>query len=178
MRDHFGSLISKAILRIWSQGKTIYADPNPGNFLFLDDGRLGLIDFGCCRTLTPEEWKLQVEAENSWIRGDEATMLKVIAKACLFEDHTKMEPERLELLMDLSLWQAEPAEKPGKFAFGDREFYQRGIDLYVEATKKGYFRGNSLYIWWTRLIVGHRTLLYKLNSNVDYHLIYMEEKTY
>ncbi len=178
MRDHFGSLISKAILRIWSQGKTIYADPNPGNFLFLDDGRLGLIDFGCCRTLTPEEWKLQVEAENSWIRGDEATMLKVIAKACLFEDHTKMEPERLELLMDLSLWQAEPAEKSGKFAFGDREFYQRGIDLYVEATKKGYFRGNSLYIWWTRLIVGHRTLLYKLNSNVDYHLIYMEEKTY
>ena len=68
--------------------------------------------------------------------------------------------------------------KPGPFSFGDREFYRRGIDLYVEATRKGYIRSDSLYIWWTRLIIGHRTLLYKLDSNVDYNRIYNEEKTY
>ena len=32
-----------------------YADPHPGNYLFLDDGRLGLIDFGCVQYYGPEE---------------------------------------------------------------------------------------------------------------------------
>jgi len=30
-----------------------HADPNPGNYLFREDGKLGLIDFGCVKTLTP-----------------------------------------------------------------------------------------------------------------------------
>ena len=177
-RDHFGTLISRAILRIWGAAKTLYADPNPGNFLFLDDNRLGLIDFGCCRTLSNEEWRLQGKAENSLLENDEETLEQMVAKACLFESPEEMEPERMELLMKLSLWQAEPAMKEGPFDFGDRDFYQRGIDLFTESTRKGYFRGNSLYIWWTRLIVGHRTLLYRLGSKVDYHGVYMEEKTY
>lgn len=31
------------------QHTIFHADPNPGNFLFLDDGRLGIIDFGCIK---------------------------------------------------------------------------------------------------------------------------------
>lgn len=177
-RDHFGTLISRAILRIWGRAKTLYADPNPGNFLFLDDNRLGLIDFGCCRTLTTEEWQFQVQAEESLLRGDHEEMNQIIARATLFEGPEEMEPERLELMMKLSIWQAEPAMKPGVFDFGNREYFQRGIDLYMEATRKGYIRNNSIYIWWTRLIFGHRTLLYRLGSKVDYHRIYMDEKNY
>jgi len=177
-RNHFGTLVSRAIFRLWTGAKTIYADPNPGNFLFLEDKRLGLIDFGCCRTLTPEEWQFQIQAENAFMEDNLENMQAVVAKACLYDTPEEMEPERLELLMNLSLWQCEPAMKEGPFAFGDREFYQRGIDIFTESTRKGYIRNSSLYIWWTRLIFGHRTLMYRLNSNVDYHGIYMTEKTY
>lgn len=31
-----------------------HADPHSGNFLFTDDGRIGLVDFGCVKHLTPE----------------------------------------------------------------------------------------------------------------------------
>ncbi|MEN8142631.1 MAG: AarF/ABC1/UbiB kinase family protein [Thermodesulfobacteriota bacterium] len=177
-RDHFGILISRAILRIWGRAKTLYADPNPGNFLFLDDNRLGLLDFGCCRTLSTVEWKFQVQAETSLLNGDHEIMNRLIASATLFKGPEEMEPERLELMINLSKWQAEPAMKPGVFNFGDREYYQRGIDLYMEATRKGYIRNNSIYIWWTRLIFGHRTLLYRLGSKIDYHQIYMDERNY
>jgi aarF domain-containing kinase len=177
-RDHFGALISHALFRIWAKTKAIYADPNPGNFLFLDDNRLGFIDFGCIRPLADNEWKLQIEAEKAVMGGDLETMDQVIAEACFFDRLEDMEPERLALLRNLSLWQAAPVYKKGPFAFGNRTYYQKGIDLYAEATRKGYIRNNSLYIWWTRLIVGHRTLLYRLNSNVDYYQVYMEEKNY
>jgi predicted unusual protein kinase regulating ubiquinone biosynthesis (AarF/ABC1/UbiB family) len=36
------------------QLKKINADPHPGNFLILDDGQLGILDFGCVRSLSDD----------------------------------------------------------------------------------------------------------------------------
>ena len=44
--------------RLTYQAGMSYADPNPGNFIFMEDGRLGLIDFGCCRVFSKEEQEL------------------------------------------------------------------------------------------------------------------------
>ena len=55
-RDHFGTLILRATSRLHYTGKMLYADPSSGNFLFLPDGRLGLIDFGCVRPYNDAEW--------------------------------------------------------------------------------------------------------------------------
>ena len=57
-RDHFGRLIYLAQSRLHYAGKMLYADPSPGNFLFLPDGRLGFIDFGCVRPYNDSEWNL------------------------------------------------------------------------------------------------------------------------
>lgn len=35
--------------------RAVHADPHPGNFMILDDGRLGIIDFGCVKEL-PEDF--------------------------------------------------------------------------------------------------------------------------
>src|ERR1035437_7067814 len=45
-RNAFGTKIYIAWMRMYYAFMT-YADPHPGNYLFLSDGRLGLIDFGC-----------------------------------------------------------------------------------------------------------------------------------
>ncbi|MDX2470876.1 MAG: AarF/ABC1/UbiB kinase family protein [SAR324 cluster bacterium] len=48
-RNHMGQLL----IDLWDYGvmhlERLHADPNPGNFLFLPDGRLGLLDFGCIK---------------------------------------------------------------------------------------------------------------------------------
>jgi len=177
-RDRIGTLITRAFLRIWNRTHTMYTDPNPGNFLILDDGRLGLIDFGSVRTLSDGEWQEQVAAENALIDGDKETLDQVIAAACFFGSVAEIEPERLDMMRRLVAWQAAPVYQNEPFNFGDRDFYQQGIDLYIEATRRGYLRNDSLYIWWTRLIFGHRTLLYRLGSRVAYRPLYMEEKSY
>jgi predicted unusual protein kinase regulating ubiquinone biosynthesis (AarF/ABC1/UbiB family) len=42
-------------LFVWSfhEHQMLHADPHPGNFLLLPDGRMGLLDFGCVRTYDP-----------------------------------------------------------------------------------------------------------------------------
>src|SRR5439155_18516276 len=53
---------AKKMLRAWYRmlfaGRTLYADFHPGNFIFMPDGRLGVIDFGCMLELDDTLWEL------------------------------------------------------------------------------------------------------------------------
>ncbi|MCV2370628.1 ABC1 kinase family protein [Roseateles oligotrophus] len=51
-RDHFGQLLFDNFLFSLFELKRLQADPHPGNYLFMADGRLGLLDFGCTRKLS------------------------------------------------------------------------------------------------------------------------------
>jgi predicted unusual protein kinase regulating ubiquinone biosynthesis (AarF/ABC1/UbiB family) len=50
-RDRFGQLIFDSFMRMVFELGRLHADPHPGNYLFMPDGRLGLLDFGCTRAL-------------------------------------------------------------------------------------------------------------------------------
>lgn len=52
-RNHFGQLLMDFFNQSTFSLRRIHADPNPGNFLFREDGKLGIIDFGCIAALTP-----------------------------------------------------------------------------------------------------------------------------
>ncbi|RED48150.1 ABC1 kinase family protein [Aestuariispira insulae] len=50
-RDHYGQMIFDFFLHSVFELGCLHADPHPGNFLFMDAGRLGLIDFGCIKQM-------------------------------------------------------------------------------------------------------------------------------
>lgn len=50
-RNHYGQLLFDTFMHCSFELHRLQADPHPGNYLFMPDGRLGLLDFGCTRTL-------------------------------------------------------------------------------------------------------------------------------
>jgi len=52
-RDHYGQLLFDFFLHSCFCLQRLQTDPHPGNFLFMPGGQLGLLDFGCTRTLAP-----------------------------------------------------------------------------------------------------------------------------
>ncbi len=50
-RDQAGQLIFDWFLYSTFVLRRVHADPHPGNFLFLPDGQLGILDFGCTKEL-------------------------------------------------------------------------------------------------------------------------------
>ena len=50
-RDHYGQLLFDTFMHSVFVLHRLQADPHPGNYLFMPDGRLGLLDFGCTRAL-------------------------------------------------------------------------------------------------------------------------------
>ena len=53
-RNHFGQALADAFVFTLNRLSCLHADPNPGNYLFMNDGRLGILDFGCVCQLTSE----------------------------------------------------------------------------------------------------------------------------
>lgn len=110
----------------------LHGDPNPGNVLFQDDGRIGLLDFGCTRWLPAEIAGLVVRLWRSAIRGDEEAAHATYRDMGLFAQLSHAEAWRVdrEFLRPFREWVAIPfsserfdfANQPDFVAEGRRRF--------------------------------------------------------
>ncbi|NTV12913.1 MAG: AarF/ABC1/UbiB kinase family protein [Desulfobulbaceae bacterium] len=175
-RDHCGAMLYTALTRLWYGTGAVYADPHPGNFLFLADGRLGLLDFGCTRTFTQAEWQLQLETDAAVLSGDTAALDACIAKACRHGGVEQLAPERLAVIRRSGDWLAEPALTAGPFDFSNAENYRAGMAIYLEMLQQGSARYFPVYNWTNRFFLGLRTMLYRLGARFDYGQIYRQNR--
>jgi predicted unusual protein kinase regulating ubiquinone biosynthesis (AarF/ABC1/UbiB family) len=174
-RDHYTTLLIVATMRAYYRLHWFFADPHPGNFIFMPDGRLGLIDFGCTRTMTDDEWSRIQELEEAHHAQDAKRFDQVIAQASLYDTPEAMGAEQLAAVRRNVLWNMEPWLKEGLFDFGDREFFRRGIDVLIELTRKRYTRGSPLYLWSTRFVLGGRAVCYRMRGRCEFQKIYRQE---
>ena len=175
-RDRHGTQIFQASLRLYYGARLNLSDPHPGNFLFLPDGRLGLIDFGCMREYDAAEWAFLDSANACFEAGAPDDLVdRMTVDGCLLEGKDATDPQKLELGRRMTHWLWEPLNHEGPFDFGDREFYRRGIDLLAECMRTGFTRSMPLYTWINRLFFGVRALLYRMGSRVDVHTIVHQE---
>lgn len=54
VRDKVGENLTKLFFFQLFRLEALHADPHPGNYLFSEDGTIGLVDFGCVKYLNPE----------------------------------------------------------------------------------------------------------------------------
>ncbi len=176
-RDHFTHLLTVATYRLYYRLHWLPADPHPGNFIFMADGRLGLIDFGCTLTLSDEEWLFSNVAIQAALDRDMPSLNRAIARACRFDNPDDMEPDHLEVIRNGFYWFMEPWQQEGVFDFGDRDFFLRGIDNAIEATRKGYTRSLPMTIWSNRFTFGGRAFCYKLKGRCEFRKIFLQESS-
>ena len=93
--------------------RRLQADPHPGNYLFMPDARLGLLDFGCTRALSADfceglamAWSAQLRQPRDEAQMQQAYLrLGLIAPTLSERDfHTQLMPA----LAELHAWQGLP----------------------------------------------------------------------
>jgi predicted unusual protein kinase regulating ubiquinone biosynthesis (AarF/ABC1/UbiB family) len=150
-------------------GRVLYADFHPGNFLFMDDGRLGVIDFGFVLPLDDELWPLMRLMDRPFTTGrreDRIAALKVWSQ--LTDDPA----EPTEQFAD---WEMRARYCGEPFDFGDEADFRRGIDLLSEIVRKRYTRAHSCSAVIMRQHMGWRSVLYRLKAKIDIRSIAEEE---
>jgi predicted unusual protein kinase regulating ubiquinone biosynthesis (AarF/ABC1/UbiB family) len=173
-RDRFGELLMRASFRIAHAAKIWYSDSSPGNYLFMKDGRLGLIDFGCCREFSEQEWDYYKLMERSYREGGEALRRALLVSVNL-DPQQQTDSQYVDFLVDLADWYNGYLVHEGKFDFGNEEFIRRGMDLMAEIARKRYFRSLPVNTWIGRHLVGLRMIAHRLRARIDMKTICEEE---
>lgn len=74
LRDRFGEIMFRfAFTSVFVDG-VFSGDPHPGNYLFLDDGRVCFLDFGLVKRTTPEEFELLRGPMAAMVTGDRGAL--------------------------------------------------------------------------------------------------------
>lgn len=173
-RDRAGELVLRTSFRIYYAGRFIYADPHPGNFLFMPDGRLGLIDFGCCREFSDSEWHYQREVDRGYHEGGEM-LRQALARAAAQESADELSEDGLRALETMTHWLWEPLDHAGAFDFRSSDYMERGVRVYEDIVRARQWKSQPVNQWITRSFLGFRAMMYRLGARVDVGAIYREE---
>lgn len=173
-RDEFARKIVRAWYRMMFAGRLLYADFHPGNFLFMDDGRLGLIDFGFVLPLDDELWPMMRDMDRGFTTGrSEDLRAAVMQWSGLTDDPTDAGHLRFaEAFVD---WEMRARYCGGPFDFADEADFRRGIDLFREAVRKRYTKNRPCGPAIVRSHMGWRSILYRLKAKIDIRPIAEEE---
>ena len=174
-QNHFAKLISHSLITSWFRCKTIYADLHPGNYIMMDDGRLGFIDFGCHRQFEEERWKLQMAAEIAMFNDDKEALNDFLTKLSMRDTPDDLDEKWAELIMQQIRWVVAPVVAKKSFDFANQDYVADGVLLFKEFLRKGYARTDPFYNWSNRAIIGHRALMYRLRAKFDYSSLYLKE---
>jgi hypothetical protein len=177
LRDQFGHKISVSGFRLGYSRKLVYADPQPGNYIFMPDGRLGVIDFGCCHRQSDEDTDCWCEVERACYGTPEA-LRKANARATDLTPKQAADDSRMKLLVEWCKWAWEPLLHEGTFDFSDPEYFRRGVKLYGELVKRRYTRSRPANTWMCKGIYGNRAMLARLKARVDMGAIHRQETTF
>lgn len=153
--------------------KSLHADPHPGNFLIQEDGTVGVIDFGCVKTL-PEEFY------NSFFKLTDSEILTNDEKldVALRELEFYTESDEPELKTFISSTMREFLSLLGRpfmeneFDFGDESYIKAVFEMgqrYGKDTKIrkiGAGRGPADAVYLNRTYFGLYTLLNRLGVKV------------
>lgn len=162
-RDRAGQLLFDWFLQSAFVWRRLHADPHPGNFLFLADGRIGVVDFGCTKTISPDFAAAVAKAWCAVLRhgpgGDcEALRHNYVGFAMISPNLSvdEFERELMPALAPLQAWQIAPF-RTSRFDFATRSPYpafeatqQRKIARYMTG-----FRDEVPYFERTYLGLNH-----------------------
>ena len=166
--DHFGQLLWDFIHdQVERRVYAFHADIHPGNFLFREDDRLGIIDFGCIKEFPRDFLDTCVYMLAAHVKNDAEAI-----RACYHEvgvlDERSSEPqdELYAFLREFGCFVLKPY-MTDRFDFGDSDFRSQ-LNEYIRASMQWRdIRASKHFIFVNRLLFGLYALLMQLKPRIN-----------
>ena len=162
-RDALGTRLLDLFLRQSLRLGRLHADPHPGNYLFMDDGGIGLLDFGCVKRF--EDGFVEEHRKLFRIRiGDRAAL-----EAHFRRHRPRGEPDarwakKMDALLEMQALDIAKYQDDRPFDFGDGAHVREVIGTLQSLARLGLMTpGFVLYV---RAKVGLYNLLHALGARV------------
>ena len=168
-RDQYGQLLWDFLHeQVASNQRTLHADTHPGNFLFRDDGTLGVIDFGCVKTLPQTFRDDMLRLYRARMAHDDSEIDRLLHELDLLHDglSASIRDEIRQFFDRYGSLIVEPYRE-AQFDFGDPDFRERLHDCFQQASQLREVAGSPHFIFLNKALVGLLNLLTKLQPTID-----------
>lgn len=148
---------------------TMHADVHPGNFLFRQDGTLGVVDFGCVKSFPPSFRSQFLALFRAQIREDwdEAKALYYETDILNPESQDAQSQERIfDFFKRFGQHLLAPYKSP-TFDFSNRPFHDQLGKLFKEASTFNEPIGSPHFIFVNKVLVGLHGVLARLGPTID-----------
>src|SRR3954470_1160855 len=111
-RDRFGEIVFRFYFSLLARMRRVCEDPHPGNYLLLDDGRVGFLDFGLMRSLDAEQLEGERALARAVVAHDAEAVHAILAELGYLPDPAAFVPEALlEWLLAAGEWDLQPGAR-------------------------------------------------------------------
>jgi len=173
VRNHYAQLIFDSFFLGLYHLQMIHADPNPGNFIFMENKKLGLIDFGCVKKLDDAFLtsfsKLHVSLMDK-LPDEEITKLYAHLKMIDEDTPEKMLEFYQEVIKPLDRIYIEIFNEDHYDFKKNSDFSERGFNTIMEVQKKSItavHNMNEEYIFVDRTLLGYYSMFEKMEATID-----------
>lgn len=110
-RSRFGEIVFRGSFGSIYHLQHFNADPHPGNYILMDDGRVAFLDFGMTKKLDHEQIVLEQRAIDAAFHDDPEAFRKALHELGFVKNPSKLDAERLmEHTMSVGGWYIEDRE--------------------------------------------------------------------
>ena len=172
-RNHYAQLIFDSFFIGLYHLQTIHADPNPGNFIFMADRKLGIIDFGCVKKFEDEFLRTFSKLHASLIDeipDEEITQQYAYLKMIDEDTPEKMLEFYQEVIKPLDRIYIEIFQDDFYDFKENQGFSERGFNTILEVQKKSItavHNMNEEYIFVDRTLLGYYAMFEKMEATID-----------
>jgi predicted unusual protein kinase regulating ubiquinone biosynthesis (AarF/ABC1/UbiB family) len=111
-RDRFGEVVFRFFFGTLNHLGRASGDPHPGNYLLLDDGRVGFLDFGLMRVVDPDYLAAEQAIARAAAAGDARAVHRGMASLGYLPEPSAFDPATLlEQLQTSAEWYFEPGPR-------------------------------------------------------------------
>jgi predicted unusual protein kinase regulating ubiquinone biosynthesis (AarF/ABC1/UbiB family) len=153
--------------------RAVHADPHPGNFLLTQEGKVGVIDFGCIKEIPQEYYDNYFIVINPFLLKDEETLLQTFKNLGFILEEDS--PEQQKFFTKIFKGMIELLGRPfhsDSFDFGNDDYFQE-IYQYAESLarteelrKANQARGSRHGLYINRTYFGLYSMLNQLRANI------------
>jgi len=168
-RNHFGQLLWDFFHRQINDSFTVHADAHPGNYLFMHDDRLGVLDFGCVKVCPKVFFLNYMRLFVAHRTRDERGMKQLYKELEIIDDPENYSPDDekfYEYTQRLGKVFVSPYDHEF-FDFGDEAFSTAFNGFAREAATFREPRGSKHFIFVARAHLGMYQMLIKMKANID-----------
>ena len=170
IKDNYGQILWDFFHdNINSKDNIFHADVHPGNFLFCEDGKVGIIDFGCVKVFPELFIKSCTRLVQKHLNSDQDGFLNELECMGFIKNasETSIKEKKIEqLFRKFAEILGSIYEKP-IFNFGDKKFREGLNNLFQQGLAIKEVRGSEHFIFFNRITFGLMSILMKLESNIE-----------